>query len=437
MIGNEVSAEVRKGMRRPESAHKSFFKNTAWQYGLQILKYLFPLVLIPYLTRVLGTNAYAVYAYVYSFMGVMQTIADFGFTLSGTKKVVEHRNDRHELSKLVGNITAARLMLLAVLLVATFSISAFIPIMSENVPYVALAFAAVGLRALLPDFLFQGFEQMGPLTTRYFASKGAQVLLTVLFVRGPGDLLLVAAADIVGSAIGLAWSFAATKRMFGVGISSPRLNQSLLELKDSAIYCVSEVSSSLFSGFTTIIIGLALTDRTDIAFWSLTLTTVNAVQALYTPIVNSLYPHMLNNRDFGFAKRLALLVAPALAIGTAAYCLLAEPIMLVLGGREYIGAARVMRMISPVLPISFYAMFIGWPILGAMGYVKGLTITTVIAGVFNVTSLLILYIAGLATLDSICLVRWLVEAVMLAARGFLLFRVSKSHGSSGRPCPES
>lgn len=404
-------------------SHGVFYKNMLWQYGLQILKYLFPLVLIPYLTRVLGTDGYAVYAYVFSFMGVMQTIADFGFTLSGTKKVVGSCGDTEALSRLVGNITAARLMLIAILAIATFVIAQFIPIMAANVPYVMLALAAVALKALLPDFVFQGFEKMGPLTTRYFASKGVQAALTILFVHSAADLLLVALADIAGSLVGLIWSFSATKRMFGVGIAAPSIKQSVVELKDSAIYCISNVSSSLLSGFTTIIIGLALTDNTDIAFWSLTLTTVNAVQALYTPITNSLYPHMLNSRDFGFAKKLALLALPALAIGTAAYCLLSEPIMLLLGGTEYVGAAHVMWVISPVLAFSFYAMLIGWPVIGAMGYVKELTATTIFAGAFNVIAMLALYLTGTATLDSICVVRWLADAVLFGARAFALWRI--------------
>lgn len=405
--------------------HSSFIKNTAWQYGLQILKYIFPLVLIPYLTRVLGTDVYAVYAYVYSFMGVMQTVADFGFTLSGTKKVVDIKYNRPALSRLIGDITAARLMLLAALFLITLIIAKFIPIMAENITYVVLALVAVGLRALLPDFVFQGFERMGPLTTRYFASKGVQVLLTIFLVHVPGDLLFVAIADIAGSTIGLVWSFAATKRMFGIGLSAPSLHQSLLELRDSAIYCVSNVSSSLFSGFTTIIIGLALTDKTDIAFWSLTLTTVNAVQALYVPITNSLYPHMLNNQDFVFAKKLAVLAAPVLAIGTAVYCALSKYIMLLLGGSEYIGAAHVMWMIAPVLPLSFYSMLIGWPVLGAMGRVKELTISTVVAGIFNVVVLLVLYMSRHATLDAICIVRWMVEAVLIVTRGASLFRATQ------------
>lgn len=395
--------------------HASFYKNTLWQYGLQALRYLFPLVLVPYLTRALGKDGYAVYAYVLSFMGIMQTIADFGFTLSGTKKVVAHREDKMVLSKLVGNITAARLLLLAILLVATLIISQFIPIMAENVPYVMLAFAAVGLRALLPDFLFQGFERMGPLTTRYFSSKSAQVLLTLLLVHSSSDLMLVAVADIVGSSIGLVWSFVVAKHMFNLGIAKPTVRQSLKELKDSAVYCVSNVSSSLFSGFTTIIIGLTLSS-THIAFWSLALTTIVAVQSLYIPIANSLYPHMLNSRDFGFARKLALLAAPTLAIGTAAYCLLSEQIMYVLGGNEYLGAAYVMRMLAPLLPISFYVMLIGWPVLGAMGRVRTLTLTTLVSGVFSVISMLALYLSGTLTLDIICIVRCAMEVVLLLTR---------------------
>ena len=400
--------------------HSSFYKNTFWQYGLQLLKYLFPLLLVPYLTRVLGAESYAVYAYVLSFMGVVQTIADFGFGLSGTKKVTEHRGDVEVLSRLVGAITVARIMLLAGLFVVVMLISRFIPIMTENLVYVAWAFLATAGRAVLPDFMFQGYEKMGPLTTRYFASKGVQVVLTLLMVSGPEDLVFVAVADVLSEIVDVVWSYRAQKRIFGVGISRPTLKESVAELRTSAIYCVSNVSTSIFSGFTTLIIGLALTDAKEIAYWSLTLTTVSAVQALYGPISSSLYPHMLGSRDFAFARKLALIAAPALAVGTVAYCLLSEQIMAVLGGEEYIAGARVMLMIAPVLPISFYSILVGWPVLGAMGRVRELTASTVLTGFVNVIALLALYLTGHVTLESICLVRWLIEALLLGTRGFSL-----------------
>ena len=406
--------------------HNTFYKNTLWQYGLQILKYLFPLLLIPYLTRILGTEGYAVYAYVLSFMGVVQTIADFGFTLSGTKKVVDLRGDTAALSRLVGAITVARLMLLCGLFVCVMVVTRFIPIMAENTAYVIWAFFATAGRTVLPDFIFQGNERMGPLTTRYFASKGVQVALTILLVRGPGDLILVAVADVLSEIVDISWSYRAQKRMFGVGIARPTFKESFEELRVSAIYCVSNVSSSLFSGFTTVIIGLAITSKTDIAFWSLTLTTVNAVQSLYTPIANSLYPHMIKNRDFGFARKLALVALPALILGTVAYCALSKPIMLVLGGPEYVGGAHVMWMISPIFIFSFYGILIGWPVLGAMGHVKELTVSTLFTGIVNVVSLLALYLAGLITLDVICVVRWGCDALLLLVRVFMLWRAAQS-----------
>lgn len=406
--------------------HNTFYKNTLWQYGLQILKYLFPLLLIPYLTRILGTEGYAVYAYVLSFMGVVQTIADFGFTLSGTKKVVDLRGDTAALSRLVGAITVARLMLLCGLFFCVMVVTRFIPIMAENTVYVIWAFFATAGRTVLPDFIFQGNERMGPLTTRYFASKGVQVALTILLVRGPGDLILVAVADVLSEIVDIAWSYRAQKRMFGVGIARPTFKESFEELRVSAIYCVSNVSSSLFSGFTTVIIGLAITSKTDIAFWSLTLTTVNAVQSLYTPIANSLYPHMIKNRDFEFARKLALVALPVLVLGIVAYCALSKPIMLVLGGPEYVGGAHVMWMISPIFIFSFYGILIGWPVLGAMGHVKELTVSTLFTGIVNVVSLLALYLAGLITLDVICVARWGCDALLLLVRVFMLWRAARS-----------
>lgn len=406
--------------------HNTFYKNTLWQYGLQILKYLFPLLLIPYLTRILGTEGYAVYAYVLSFMGVVQTIADFGFTLSGTKKVVDLRGDTAALSRLVGAITVARLMLLCGLFFCVMVVTRFIPIMAENTVYVIWAFFATAGRTVLPDFIFQGNERMGPLTTRYFASKGVQVALTILLVRGPGDLILVAVADVLSEIVDIVWSYRAQKRLFGVGIARPTFKESFEELRVSAIYCVSNVSSSLFSGFTTVIIGLAITSKTDIAFWSLTLTTVNAVQSLYTPIANSLYPYMIKNRDFGFARKLALVALPVLVLGIVAYCALSKPIMLVLGGPEYVGGAHVMWMISPIFIFSFYGILIGWPVLGAMGHVKELTVSTLFTGIVNVVSLLALYLAGLITLDVICVARWGCDALLLLVRVFMLWRVARS-----------
>lgn len=395
-------------------------KNIIWQYGLQVLKYVFPLILVPYLTRVLGTGGYAVYAYVLSFMGIVQTLADFGFMLSGTKQVVDLRDNCEVLSRLLGSIELARLLLAAGLCAVVVVVAQFIPLLWDNMGYVLIAYVSTVLRALLPDFMFQGFEDMEPLTTRFFAAKVITVGLTLLVVHGPQDLLLVAVADALGGLVALIWSFMTVRTRYGVRVSFGGFRNALAELKRSAVYCVSNIGTTLVSGFTTFVVGIVLTDPTEIAYWSLALTTVSAVQALYSPISSSLYPHVVAHRDLGAVRKMAIMAAPALLVGTVAYCLLSPQVFFLLGGQGYVAGSWVMVALSPVLPLSFYSILIGWPVLGAMGKVNELTASTVASGVINAALLLAMALLGRSSLLAICVIRCIAEVALLGTRGFAL-----------------
>ena len=67
--------------------------------------------MLPYLTRTMSTEAYGVVAYVKTVMTYMQVIVDFGFTLSATKDIVKAREDRTEMSFVIGDTLLAKLML--------------------------------------------------------------------------------------------------------------------------------------------------------------------------------------------------------------------------------------------------------------------------------------------------------------------------------------
>lgn len=395
--------------------HKTFYSNVVWQYGLQLIKYVMPLLTLPYLTRVLEPQGYAVYAYVVSFMTFAQTFVEFGFNLSGTKQVVEAR-DAHALGRVTGSITQARLALCVLAGIACAIIGTFIPIMRENAFYACLAYIAVCGRALAPDFLFQGKEQMAPITVRYFLSKGTSTVLTFVLVHSMADILWVPMLDIAASAIALAWSFSSARKMFGLKIEWVATRLYLKELARSGYYCLSNMSSTAFSGFTTLLIGIAIKDPAQISYWSLSMTAIGAVQSLYSPIINSLYPHMVAQGDFAFAKRLAFISVPFVFGGTALFLIMSEFIMLVLGGAEYLPGAYVLRLVTPVLVLSFYGVFFEWPVLGAVGRVKELTATTLVSSLASIVVLVAVTAAGMASVAVFAVVRTLTEAFMCVLR---------------------
>lgn len=411
--------------------HDKFYKNTLWQYGLQLAKYIFPLITLPYLTRILEPEGYAIYAYVVSFMTFVQTFVDFGFNLSGTKLIAGAKS-LDDKNKTVGAVTQARLVLCMAAGVVMAAVAWAIPLTRSYFLYTMLAYVAVCGKALMPDFVFRGHENMAPITTRFFATKGISTVLTFVLVHSLADILWVPILDIFSSAIALVWSYVAARRLFGITYSRVPMADAFRELRTSALYCLSNMASTTFSGFTMLLIGVAITDVAQVSYWSLAMTAVSAVQALYTPIVNSLYPHMIASRDFRFTKKLALISVPFVIGGTALFCAIADWIVLVLGGVQYLEGIYVMRLVSPVLIFSFYGMILGWPVLGAMGEVRGLTATTLASGTFSVVALLGVTALGMANVTVFGIVRFLTEALMCVLRFAVCLRVKNSGGKSAR-----
>lgn len=410
-------------------SHKSFYKNTVWQYGLQIVKYLFPLITLPYLTRVLEPEGYAFYAYVVSFMSFAQVFIDFGFNLSGTKKIARAESVAEE-NCIVGAVEQARLVLCVIAGITVMIIASLLPITRGNLLYVFLAFLAVCGKGLVPDFLFQGHEHMGPITTRFLVSKCVSTVLTFVFVHSMTDILWVPVLDILSNGIALVWSFAAARRQFGTGIDFVPMRVALAELKTSGLYCFSNMSAQVFSGFTTLLIGVVITDPAQISYWSLSMTAITAVQSLYSPIVNSLYPHMVNTGDYMFARKLSLIALPAVLVGTITFAFLSKFIMLVLGGEQYLAGSWVLVWVSPLLVLSFFGMLFGWPVLGAVGKVAEVTRATVISAVFCIVALLGVSFAGVATLRVICVIRCITEALLLGIRFYYAFPVLQGKGDN-------
>lgn len=176
------------------------------------------------------------------------------------------------------------------------------------------------------------------------------------------------------------------------------------------------MAASVFSGFTTLLIGVVITNASAVAYWSLAMTSLAAVQSLYSPITNSLYPHMVNNSDYRFARKLAIIALPIVLVGTGSFALFADTIMLILGGEEYLAGSEVLVWVSPVLFFSFFAVLFGWPISGAYGKVSEVTRSTVVSGVFCIATLLIVSISGYATLQVICAIRCITEALLFGMR---------------------
>lgn len=398
-----------------------FLNSTFHQYLLQLAQYIFPFITIPYLTRVLGPDTYAIRAYVLAAMTFMQVFLNYGFNAYGTKKIAE-TEDTTKVNEITSAITVLRFLLCGIGLLIVLAATQLIPILKENFFYVLIAYLSTCFSTLLPDFIFQGKEEMKIITQRYVVSQFFAVVGILLFVKSPEQLLLVPAFECLASFIGVAWSW---QNVFSVHkIKIVKVSYLLLSksFKQSTIFFLSAASTVIFSSLTTLMIGLYISDPAQISFWSLSMMVITAIQSLYTPIENALYPHMIKRKDRSLAVRLLFAGSIASLFGTLLLTFLANPIMLIIGGEDYLPGSYVLAYTSPILFFSYIAIILGYPILAAVGKANLLTMSSVIASIFHIIGLLVLLLLNQFDIQYVALLRCATEAILAFLRTVFSFQ---------------
>ena len=405
-------------------------KNTVMLYGFTLAKILFPLLTLPYLTRVLSTDVYGVVSYVKYTMQYMQIAIDFGFLLSATRDIVKARDDLEETGRITGDVLLAGMLLSAASLAVLIGMIFVIPILRTNSLFTLLSFVPIAMTIFLFDYLFRGLERMHVITIRFVVMKGLATLLTFVFVKGDQDIIWIPILDIIGTALAIVLVVRDIIKS-GIRIRITSLGAAIVKLKESAVFFASNMATTAFGALNTLVIGIYL-PASDIAFWSVSMQLIGAVQTMYNPIVNGIYPEMVKSRDIGLIRKVLTIFMPIIFAGTAFSFFVARIALVIVGGPKYADAVPVFRALLPVLVFSFPAMVLGWPTLGPIGKEREVTKTTIIGALFQVAGLVALSQLHLFTLLTVAVLRDLTELLLLTARAYYFFRYRGEY-----LCPES
>lgn len=393
-------------------------KNTIMLYIMNIAQLILPLVTLPYLTRVLTVDNYGVVNYVKSIMTYMQIIIEFGFILSATKDIVKAGNDKKIIGEITGNVILGKILLSMLSLIVLIIFTIFVPILRNNVAFTMLSFIPIFLSTFLIDFFFRGIEKMEVITIRYIVMKSISTLLTFLFVRGNGDLLMIPILDIIGNVVAILLVWKEVYKL-GIKLSFGTIKDIWDSIADSFLYFISSMASTAFGALNTLLVGILLSSK-EVAYWSLAMQILGAIQALYTPINNGIYPEMVKERKFSLIIKVIKIFMPVVFIGCLIILLFSKPILFVIGGRKYLEMSYLIKLLIPGIIFSFPAMLFGWPVLGAIDKVKETTTTTVVTTIVQVVGLIVLMLVGEFTLVNIALLRGGTEFILLTSRLYFI-----------------
>lgn len=368
---------------------KTVIKNFISLSSLNLLSFIFPLLLIPYLTRTIGVEYYGEYIFSFSIFQYCLLLINFGFDYSATKLISVNRDDKSTVSDILTNVTIIRLifaLLASILLWLSFF---FFPNLSNNKLLYLLGFGILWGQAITPFWLFQGVEKMGYITIINLLTKVVSTALIFIFVQKPLDFYLINLFHSFGFLISGFASIFLINYYLKLHFSIPSLKRMKFYLLDSWHIFLSTVSMSFYREANIIILGLT-TNYVMVGQYAAMEKVIKAMQSLMEPLSKALFPFFgrkLNSTvgiepSFGkFAKIYGIL----LLLLTITLYIIGPYFLIWYLGKSFLIAMPIFQILLPVIFLGGLNYYLGIIGLINLGFNRFFLKAVFISGVISVS----------------------------------------------------
>lgn len=365
-------------------------KNIAALMTLQLANYVFPLLLVPYLVRVLGLEVFGTWMFALAFVIVARTCVAYGFDLTATRQVALSRDQPAVLSELYQAVVVVRLVIWTVCFAALLAGMFVIDDLRRVSMLVSFAMLILIGEILFPIWLFQGAETMALITKIKLGTKAVNMLLVLVLVKGPEDVLLVplfeAATSLAAGVIALLLAV----RRFSLCWVPIHLSRISSEFRDGAAVFLAQASVHAYTTVNVIILGF-LMGSVAVAQYSIAEKIYSAIRGLLSPIVQALFPGMAirfdkSESEFQAATiRLTTRIGGLLSVAALSVVVTADWMVFLVAGAHDEATINVLRVLGFALFFSLGA-FLG-PMLVAQRRNRMLLQITVIGGVTGLATI--------------------------------------------------
>ncbi len=377
-------------------------KTVAKNYGalviLQSLNYLLPLLIIPFLERRLGLEKFGLFVLSQYLMGFCVAAADFGFNVTATRQVSIIKSQNQDYSQVYFQVFWARMLLLfvvfACLCIFIFSFERF----RVEWAFYLISYGAVVGQTVLPDWFFQGIENMRLLTV---VNVGAKVLFTVLlflFIQSPADYYFVPVFNSVGFLSAGIICFVISMRY--VRWQGPNFKQGMEFYKESSQVFVSNIASQLSYAANGLILGFVAGDAV-VGIYGAFDKLIIAAKKMYIPMYQAIYPFLARKevkQMIKFTKGLIPVVAGIGTIGLMIVVFAGEWILdLLFEDPAIVENVLLFRWMGIIVLLAGLSLLFHSLYAPARRLFKNRMWMMIISGIFNVVlSLILVPIYGLA-----------------------------------------
>jgi O-antigen/teichoic acid export membrane protein len=347
------------------SKNRILIKNVASLGVVQVVNYIFPLLTIPYVSRIIGPEGFGLINYITAFVSYFVLIVYYGFDLTATRKIAVDPDNLAIRSAVFSEVTCARILLFLVTIAGFLICISSVPLLSENVKLSLVLFLTVVSALLTPQYVFQGLQKLPVLSMLTVVKGVVNTSLIFIFVATKEDLLLYASITVFSNFLISLIAILYVIFVIKIKFTFYSISHTISILKEGRLIFFSSIIFSLYTTTNIIILGF-FAEATTIGYYTTAVSFIIIVQSVVNiPLSSSLYPYI--GKSFSESEENGIVklrkIVPLVFYFTAAICLgilvLAPFVVLFIYGKSFTGSIISVQILSFLPLISAMSSLMG------------------------------------------------------------------------------
>lgn len=352
----------------------------------QIVSFIVPLILSPYVARVLSAELIGDYSYALANSSYFVLIEALGFSLYGMLKVSANRADKYYISTLFKEIMIAKFFLMVICIIV-YTIS-FVWTSSDNKILCAIMIMNIISTGIDSTWFLMGMEDFKTTALRNIAVRLVNVFLIIILVKSEKDFLIYAIIMQLSNVISYIVVFPTVKKYI---ISSKVSFKNILKHTiKSLIYFVPGIVNTIFTSADKTVLG-AFANSYEVGVYeqaskicSLCGSVINSISNVVMPRVTYLNHNASNEKSKRFMfKTLHYASIVAIAVTVGIICISDEFVPLFFG-LGYEKSAVLLKILAFNVLMSILANYIGQQCLISNGKQNQYNIAISVGALLNV-----------------------------------------------------
>lgn len=369
-----------------KSANKTLVSNITSLGVVQVISYVFPLLTIPYISRVIGADGLGLFNYITAFISYFILVVNYGFDLTATRKIASDPNNAELVSKTYSTVTISRILLLTATIIAFILLSFYFPNIENNFLLSGILFINAISALLTPQYIFQGLQKLSFFSSINVVKGVVTTICIFLFVTEAKHLIIYTSIGVFTNfLLSIFWVFYVVFKLKIKFFFVP-LKTCLKEIKDSRLVFFSTVIFSFYTTANVIILGVFASPKI-IAYYTAAVSLINIIQSVINvPVASSLYPYIgkafANGKEKGLEKLKRIVsVVFYISLSACIFIFIFSPLLVkIIYGSEFENAIVCVRILSVLPLLSSLSGVMGVQVMLNLGMdLKFLRITTIAA----------------------------------------------------------